>query len=344
MTRRRLLSQSVALALGGGRADKAIELIEEQTRSGQVAAVTLLARGPSLTVRKAFGEAKSEDAIFLLASLTKPMTATALMILADRKEVSLSDPVQRFIPEFRGDGREAVLIKHLLTHTSGLPDMLPEDQELRKAHAPLALFVERTCRTPLLFRPGSELRYQSMGILLAGEIVSRVSKQSLPAFTKDHVFGPLGMRHTSIGLGGRPISQTMRCQVAGTSDWDWNSAYWRNLGSPWGGALGTVDDIGRFLDYFAHPDARVLQTDTAAAMVTNQTKGLSKRWGLGWMLNNRQFGKGCSPATFGHSGSTGTLCWLDPRSHVSLVLLTTKPAKESSATLLRPVSEAISLI
>src|SRR5690349_21635832 len=104
MTRRRLLSQSVVLALRGGRADKAIEFIEVQTRSGQVAAATLLARGPSLTVRKAFGEAKNVDAVFLLASLTKPMTATALMILADRKEVSLSDPVQRFIPEFRGDG------------------------------------------------------------------------------------------------------------------------------------------------------------------------------------------------------------------------------------------------
>ncbi|HEY6991005.1 MAG TPA: serine hydrolase domain-containing protein [Bryobacteraceae bacterium] len=343
MTRRRLLSQSMVLALRGGGADKAIELIEEQTRSGQVAAVTLLAHGPSFTLRKAFGKAKTADAVFLLASLTKPMTATALMILADRKEVSLSDRVQRFIPEFRGDGREAVLIKHLLTHTSGLPDMLPEDQELRKAHAPLARFVERTCRTPLLFRPGSELRYQSMGILLAGEIVARVSKQSLPAFTKDHVFRPLGMLRTSIGLGGRAISQTMRCQVAASSDWDWNSSYWRKLGSPWGGALGTVDDMARFLDYFAHPDSRVLQTDTAEAMVTNQTEGLNKRWGLGWMLNNGQFGKGCSSATFGHSGSTGTLCWMDPRARVSFVLLTTKPAKESSTTLLRPVSNAISL-
>lgn len=343
MTRRLFLAQSAALALQQDRADEAIRLIEEQTNSGQVAAAALLARGHSFDLRRAFGQAKTIDAIFLLASITKPMTATALMVLVDRKEVALSDPVQRFIPEFKDDGREAVLVKHLLTHTSGLPDMLPEDQELRKAHAPLSVFVERTCHTPLLFAPGAELRYQSMGILLAAEIVSRVSKQTLPTFAQDHVFRPLGMSNTSIGLGGRQISQTMQCQVENPSDWDWNSSYWRNLGSPWGGALSGVEDVARFLAYFANPDSRVLRAETAAAMITNQTEGLKKGWGLGWMLNNGQFGSGCSSDTFGHSGSTGTLCWLDPKSHLRFVLLTTKPAKESEATLLSPVSNAISL-
>jgi CubicO group peptidase (beta-lactamase class C family) len=343
MTRRCFLAQSVVLALRQGRPEDATQLIEQQTSSGQVSAATFLARGPSFALRRAFGQAKTIDALFLLASLTKPMTASALMVLADGKEVSLSDPVQRFIPEFKGDGREAVLIKHLLTHTSGLPDMLPEDQELRKAHAPLSAFVERTCRTPLLFRPGSELRYQSMGILLAGEIVSRVGNYPLPVFAKKHVFEPLTMLNTSIGLGGRPISETMRSQVSNPSDWDWNSSYWRNLGSPWGGAFSNVDDVGRFLEYFANPDQRVVKAATAASMITNQTDGLKDRWGLGWMLNNNQFGTGCSSATFGHSGSTGTLCWLDPKSHVSFVLLTTRPAKESTSTLLYPVSNAISL-
>jgi CubicO group peptidase (beta-lactamase class C family) len=343
MTRRWFLTQNVVLALRQGRPDEATQLIEQQTNSGQVTAATFLARGPSFAVRRAFGQAKAVDSLFLLASITKPMTATALMVLADRKEVSLSDPVQRFIPEFKGDGREAVLIKHLLTHTSGLPDMLPEDQELRKAHAPLSAFVDRTCRTPLLFRPGSELRYQSMGILLVGAIISRIGNQPLPIFAKEHVFGPLGMFNTSIGLGGRPILQTMRCQVSNQSDWDWNSPYWRNLGSPWGGAFSHVDDVARFLEYFAHPDQRIVNIETATTMITNQTEGLQNRWGLGWMLNNNQFGTGCSSATFGHSGSTGTLCWLDPKSHVSFVLLTTKPAKESTSTLLYPTSNAVSL-
>ena len=286
-----MLAQSALFAVRGGYLNKCIEMIDEQTSSGQVSAATISVHHKGRVLQRAFGKANTADAVFLIASITKPMTATAVMILVDRREISLSDPVQRLIPDFRGEGREHVLIKHLLTHTSGLPDMLPEDQDLRKRHAPLAEFVERTCRTPLLFKPGSELRYQSMGILLAGEIVSRVTKEPLPSFLSHHVFNPLAMRDTSLGLGGRAISQTMQCQVVNPSDWDWNSSYWRNLGAPWGGAHSTVSDLTRFLEYFTHPDQRILKPETAAAMITNQTEGLNKPWGLGWMVNDGQFGQ-----------------------------------------------------
>ena len=342
MTRRSMLAQSAVFALREGHFNKCIEMISEQTSSGQVSGAALSIRHKATVLERAFGKAKTADAVFLIASITKPMTATAFMILVDRKEVSLSDPVQRFIPEFRGEGRERVLVKHLLTHTSGLPDMLPEDQDLRKRHAPLSEFVECTCRTPLLFKPGSELRYQSMGILLAAEIASRITKEPFPSFVSNHVFQPLGMRNTSLGLGGRAISQMMQCQVTPASDWDWNSSYWRNLGSPWGGAHSTVSDLARFLQYFAHPDSRIIKPETAATMIADQIEGLNKRWGLGWMLNNGQFGTGCSATTFGHSGSTGTLCWLDPKKDLSFVLLTTKPAAQSNSTLLYPVSESVS--
>jgi CubicO group peptidase (beta-lactamase class C family) len=338
-----MLATSAAFALGQGKWDEAVQLLQQQTSSGDVSAATLFIRSGSTTLQRAFGKAQSPDAVFLLASITKPMTASALMILADHGHVSLTDPVQRFIPEFRGDGRERLLVRHLLTHTSGLPDMLPEDQDLRKRHAPLSEFVALTCRTPLLFAPGAEVRYQSMGLLLASEIALRITKEPFPVFVQDHVFRPLGMRNTSLGLGGRAISQTMQCQVKDPSDWDWNSAYWRNLGSPWGGAHSTVGDLALFLQYFAHPDARVVKPETASAMITNQTAGLAKPWGLGWMLNNGQFGKGCSAATFGHSGSTGTMCWLDPEKGQSLVLLTTKPAQQSNKTLLHPVSDSVSI-
>jgi CubicO group peptidase (beta-lactamase class C family) len=343
MTRRAMLAQSALFAFHQGSLDKSIELLERQTGSGEVSAAALFVSRGSAVVQRSFGKAKTTEAVFLIASITKPMTVSAVMVLVDRGQVSLSDPVQRFIPEFRDGGRERVLVKHLLTHTSGLPDMLPEDRDLRKRHAPLSEFVAHTCRTPLLFTPGSELRYQSMGILLASEIVSRIAKQAFPAFVHEHVFQPLEMRKTSIGLGGRAISEIMLCQVDEPSDWDWNSTYWRNLGSPWGGALSTVGDISRFLQYFARPDRRVLKPETASAMITNQTVGLSKRWGLGWMLNNGQFGRGCSDTTYGHSGSTGTLCWLDPKKDLTFVLLTTKPAAQSTKTVLYPVSDGVSV-
>jgi CubicO group peptidase (beta-lactamase class C family) len=180
-----------------------------------------------------------------------------------------------------------------------------------------------------------------MGILLAAEIVERVTRRRLRDFLKTEVFQPLGMKGASLGLGGRTIAQTMPCQVEQPSDWDWNSPYWRDLGSPWGGVLAAAADVNRFLRYFVRRDVPVLKPETAAAMITNQNTGLNQAWGLGWMVGGR-FGKGCSPRAYGHSGSTGTLAWLDPEKDLSFVLLTTKPAALSQKTLIAPVSDLVS--
>jgi len=184
------------------------------------------------------------------------------------------------------------------------------------------------------------VQYQSMGILLAAEIVQRVAKQQLPSYLQEQVYGPLKMSKTSLGLGGRTLAETMQCQVTEHPDWNWNSAYWRNLASPWGGAHANAGDIVTLLRYFAHPDGRVVRPETAAAMIVNQTAGLNLPWGLGWAV--QRFGKGCSPQTFGHSGSTGTLAWHDPAKDLTFVLLTTKPAAESNKTLIQPVADLLS--
>ena len=258
---------------------------------------------------RTFGEAKTPDAVFLLASISKPMTASAVMLLSDRKQLTLDDPVSKFIPEFRGGEKDRIQLRHLLTHTSGLPDMLPENDALRKRHAPLKDFVAATCTTPLLFSPGTKVKYQSMGVLLAAEIVERVSGRPLPDFLRDEIYRPLGMKATSMGLGGRELDGTMQVQVDEHNDWDWNSAYWRNLGSPWGGAHATAADVGRFLRYFADPTPPVLKPATVTAMITDQNRGLANPWGIGWTLA-RGFGKHSSVRTQGHGGSTGTLAWL----------------------------------
>ncbi|MGH9631080.1 MAG: serine hydrolase domain-containing protein [Bryobacteraceae bacterium] len=341
MTRRRLLLD-LALAFRQSKLDEAVRLIEDRITSGKVSAAALSVRSGNAEFKRGFGKAGTSDAVFLLASITKPMTCTAVMLLADRKELSITDPVQKFIPEFQGGERNRVLIRHLLTHTSGLPDMLPENTDLRKRHAPLKDFVAASCRTPLLFSPGTRVRYQSMGTLLASEIVARITNRPFPAFLHEELFEPLGMQQTSLGLGGRAISDTMLCQVDEVTNWDWNSTYWRNLASPWGGAHSTVTDVSRFLHYFARPDSKVLKPETAALMIRNQNAGLNQPWGIGWMLNGSKFGKGCSQQTFGHSGSTGTLCWLDQENGLSFVLLTTKPAASSRRTLLQPVSNLVS--
>ena len=340
VTRRSLLLGGLAVALRRERLDEAVRLVRQQVDSGVVSAAVLDVRCSGQKLSQAFGAARTADAVFLLASITKPMTATAVMILSDRNELAIADPVRKFIPEFRGGERDRVTIRHLLTHTSGLPDMLPENEELRKRHAPLKDFVAGTRATPLLFSPGTQVRYQSMGILLAAEIVERITRRSLPDFLRAEVFEPLGMRATSLGMGGRKISETMQCQVDEHTDWDWNSAYWRNLASPWGGAHSNVADLSRFLRYFIHDDRPVLKPETATAMITNQNQGLKQPWGLGWMVAHG-FGHS-SPRTFGHSGSTGTVAWLDPEKDLSCILLTTKPAAVSQKILLNPVSDVVS--
>lgn len=342
MSRRDLLSGAAAMALKRENLDRACALIEAATADGRVAAASLEVRQGEFRLARAFGAAPGPETPFLLASITKPMTAAGVMVLVDRGEVRLEDPVRRFIPEFSGGDRPMVTVRHLLTHTSGLPDMLPQNEALRKRHAPLRDFVAAACRTPLLFRPGDRVSYQSMGILLAAEIAQRVTRAPFRDYMRKHVFLPLGMRQTSLGLGGRSIAQTARCQVPEPSRWDWNSPYWRDFGAPWGGAHAPTGDVARFLEAFLRPDGRVLKPETARMMTTVQSTGERERFGLGWRIQHGgPFGKACSPATFGHTGSTGTVAWADPATGAVCVLLTTLPAARSRTMLLLPVCDLV---
>jgi beta-lactamase class C len=317
---------------------EADRLIAAQVQSGDVSAAALLVRRADFEFARAYGKAQLQTP-FLLGSPTKPMTVSAVLLLRDRGQLQLSDPVCNFLPQFKGDGREAVTIKHLLTHTSGLPDMLPENAELRKRHAPVSQFVEQTCRTPLLFPPGTKVSYQSMGILLAGIIVEKITGQPLASFMQENIFQPLKMTRTSLGPGGRSIAETAQSQVAEPSDWDWNSTYWRNFGASWGGGISTVHDLATFIEQFATAGPTPWLAETRREMRTLQTAGLNEAWGLGWLVQAGAFGRSCSAATFGHYGTPGTVAWHDPQSSVTCVLLTTRPATHPRDHLLGPVSD-----
>lgn len=330
--------------------EQALGILQAAVQSGALRSAALHVRCQEFAFRKAVGEA-SPETVFLIASITKPLTAAGIMLLADRNELKLSDPVKRFLPEFQKGDRKLITIHHLLTHTSGLPDQLPENVELRRRNAPLKEFVERAIRTPLLFKPGQQVKYQSMGFLLASEVAERITGQPFGTYLKDELFLPMGMENSALGLGHFKIPETAQCQIeeapglyGGGSDnrnWDWNSRYWRNLGVPWGGAHSNGLDLERFLRYFLSPDGSVLSEDTARAMITNQNAGLETPWGIGFMVQSESLGEFCSSASYGHSGSTGTLCWADPHKGSSMVLLTTLPARVSRKTLLEPVSSLV---
>ena len=329
--------------------EKAAALMEAQVETGKLGAAVMAVRRGEYGFRRAVGAATSEDAVFLIASISKPMTAAGVMVLVDRGEVALADPVSKYIPEFSEGDRKDVIVEHLLTHTSGLPDQLPNNNDLRAAHAPLSEFVAGAVKVPLKFKPGTEYAYQSMGILLAAEIVERITGEPLRDFLREQVFQPLGMGRTVMGLAPIELAETMQSQVefaapeggAGdpsTKDWDWNSPYWRDLGAPWGGAHSTAPDIERFLRYFLEPDDRVLRPETARLMIENHTAGMRAARGIGFQLG-AGFGEGCSEATFGHGGSTGTLAWCDPATGLSCVILTTLPARVSRELILSPVAD-----
>jgi CubicO group peptidase (beta-lactamase class C family) len=135
---------------------------------------------------------------------------------------------------------------------------------------------------------------------------------------------------------------TAQCQVESNDDWNWNTPYWRDLGAPWGGVHATAGDIAKFLEAFWRPNGLVLKRETAMAMTTSHTQGLNETWGLGWRLDASVFGRGCSARTFGHYGATGTVAWADAETGLRCVLLTTKPADQSRAGLLGPVSDLVS--
>jgi CubicO group peptidase (beta-lactamase class C family) len=277
------------------------------------------------------------------------------MLLVERGLVSLGDPVNQYLPDFTGGERDKVQVRDLLRHTSGLPDMLPENLALRRAHAPLNEFVRHTYVTPLLFSPRREFRYQSVGILLAAEIVERLSGAKLRDFEKKEIFDPLGMKDSSLGLGGRRISDLVSCATAPGADpadeerFGLNSLYWRDMGCPWGGMHSSTMDVAillqTFLDGGVYAGTRVLSPATVTAMTSDQNAELRAPWGLGWALGRSQawnaFGNLVSGGTFGHAGATGTMAWADPETKLLCVILTNRPYSVDDGRLLRLVSNTV---
>ncbi len=329
---------------------RAAEILTAACASGEVRGAALYVRRSSTVIHQAFGTAPSVDAAFLLGSISKPIVVAAVMTLYDQGLFRLDDPVQKHLPEFVGEGRERVTVRHLLTHVSGLPDQLPENASLRQSHAPLSAFVEGTCRVPLAFAPGTRYEYSSMAILLAAELAQRLTGVEIKQFVAEAVFQPLGMAHSALGTESLEPSQTMPCQVEhaaieagggapGSESWDWNSPYWRALGSPWGGVQASASDVGRFLDAFLKPQGELFRRpETARLMVQNHNPIGVKSRGLGFDL-----GLAGSDQTFGHSGSTGTLAWADPEQDTVCVVLTTLPAQASPTHPRQLVSDCLSM-
>jgi CubicO group peptidase (beta-lactamase class C family) len=346
MRRRTFLGTALAVtsasplfgALRDGRWDDAAEVLERAVTAKQVEAAALHVSQRDDSSTRHFGKASSGDAMFLLGSISKPINVTAVMTLFDQGKFRLDDRVKRYLPGFRGDRRDDVTIRHLLTHVSGLPDQLANNNALRKRQATLTEFAEEAIRAPLAFAPGTKYQYSSMGILLATRIGELVSGSDILTLVDRHVFQPLAMKHSAQGLGRFTLEEMVPCQMEGAApesgsgdpqakDWDWNSPYWRKLGAPWGGTHASAPDLARFLCEFLRARGEAVKPETARLMITNHNPAGQTPRGLGFAVGKESGSPGCSARTFGHTGSTGTLFWADPATDTTCVVLTSLPAR-----------------
>src|SRR5579864_803841 len=346
MKRRTFLGSALAAAAGfplfgaqrSKRWDAAAEVLEKATNEKKVEAAVLHVAQGDESFTQHFGKAATDDAMFLLGSISKPINGTAVMTLFDQGKFRLDDPVQKFLPDFTGEGRENVTVEHLLTHVSGLPDQLINNNELRRQHATLAEFAKHAQRAQLDFAPGSRYQYSSMAILLATRIAEIISGSDILTLTDRAVLQPLGMKHSAQGLGKFKLEEMVSVQMEGAApesgggdakakDWDWNSPYWRKLGAPWGGTHASAPDLARFLGEFLGARGQVVKPETARLMIQNHNpKGFTPR-GLGFGVGKGAGSPGCSDQTFGHTGSTGTLFWADPATNTICVVLTSLPRR-----------------
>ncbi len=311
--------------------------------------VVVAARRGVIVLQEAFGHLTPEgdspplemDAIFPLASLSKPLTATAAMILVEEGLLSLNRPVAEYIPEFTGEGKDKVMVHHLLTHTSGLTS---EDVDLHKQkktageipppaetqHPAVHEYLFPGYDAPLSIPPGTEQRYCDYAFELVGEIVRRVSGRSLEDFARERLFDPLGMKDTAYIVPG-PASHRVVQRPADLFLAILNSREWQL--TPWAatGAYSTAMDMAVFgqmyLNRGAYGDARILSPVTVAEMTRNQIPGISARnmdeyfpeagTGYCWMIRENKklvaYGETLlSPQTFCHGGAGGLFLWVDP--------------------------------
>lgn len=343
------------IGLDGRQIQVAYDLLEKWTTGADApipGGVILIARNGKVVLPRYFGKQASganappirKDGLFLLASISKPITYLGAMMLVERGLLQLSERVVRFIPEFKARGKDEVLVRQLFTHTSGLPDMLPDNLELRRKHAPLKRFLDGAVTdTELLFKPGTEVRYQSMGTAVVAEIVQRITGLTIAEFLRKEIFDPLGLKSTALGLQHLDRERIVRVQEqedhAG-SDFGWNSEYWHHLGVPWGGLFTSPEDFAvicqALLSKGTWAGVKLLSPAGVKAMTTNRLDEESELpepirrtqpWGLGWRLNHHgpgsSWGDLLGPEVFGHTGATGTLAWIDPQAKGFCLIFTT---------------------
>jgi CubicO group peptidase (beta-lactamase class C family) len=299
--------------------------------------------------------AMTRETRFDLASLTKVMVSTTgVLLLAEEGLLDLDDPVAKHLPPFGERDKEAVTIRHLLTHSSGLKPwrdfhepLLEREQKKGERLMGTAAGREWVCnaiyRSALVHEPGTAAVYGDLDFIVLGELVEAVARQPLDRFAEERIFAPLGLEHTGyrpLPEDGAPPDAEARA-IAATENCPWRGRIlWGEVHDPnaWvmGGVAGhaglfaPADDVMRFaqgwLDAW-HGRETPLPTELVRAFAERQRLPAESDWAIGWDTPTEgasSSGSHFSTSSIGHLGFTGTSVWIDLESEAIVVLLTNR--------------------
>jgi len=329
--------------------------VDDKTIAG---AVTLVARNGQVAALDAVGQADianakpmKPDTIFWIASMTKPITATAIMILRDEGKLAVDDPVEKYLPEFKnqwliGNKTQEVLtlkrparpvtLKDLLTHTSGVADAPSTGRDLS-----LSELVLLYSQQPLKYEPGSKWEYNNPGINTLGRVVEVVSGETFENFLQRRIFKPLGMKDTTFYPSGGQIKRVAKSYESGANGLKETGISFikgpldarTRPAFPSGGLFSTAQDMFRFYQMVLNGGTwdgkRVVSADSVAMMTKTQTGDLKTgftdgmSFGLGWAVAREPKGVTAmlSKGTYGHGGAYGTQGWVDPEKNMIFILM-----------------------
>jgi CubicO group peptidase (beta-lactamase class C family) len=308
-------------------------------------AVTLVAHKGRVLRLDTVGEADlkthrpmAKNTMFAIASMTKPITATAIMILQDEGKLSVGDPVSKYLPEFKSatlagrPPRREITLRDLMTHTSGVIGKQETEGTLRQT-------AEMLARRPLGFEPGTKWEY-SPGLSICGRVIEVVSGQPYDAFLRDRIFRPLNMIDTTFHPTAEQRARAARLYAIDKQSQSLvPGKHWlfdvndQTTPNPSGGLYSTASDLGRFYQMVLNrgelEGRRLLSAEAVRQMTTVQSGDLKTGftpgcgWGLGWCIVREPQGatKDLSPGSFGHGGAFGTQGWIDPQRQMIVVLL-----------------------
>ena len=327
-------------------------------------------RGETL-VDAALGEARvgqpmTTDTLMLWLSSTKPTTAVALAILWERGELTWDDPIVRFIPEFAQGGKEAVTLRHALTHTGGFRVLdtgfprLPWDETIARLTA---------SRLEPRWVPGEKAGYHmASSWFILGEVIRRIDGRTYDAFLRQEVFVPLGMNDCWVGMPpeqyhayGPRIAAFYNTEHPDAPEHPWHREDHIVRPSPGGNGFGPIRELGRFYEaLLAAFDGHrtILSPQTVEALVARHRTGLYDHtfrhvmdWGLGFIINSAHYheptlpyayGPHASRRTFGHSGYRSSTAFADPEHRLVVAFATNgTPGEDLHRERMRQVTAAI---